>query len=96
MKTSFYIDKEARDLISSYIRNFDSVNALARNWATTKRCIEIIETGGVVIENNLPVELDRFLNSLPNYLETYKTNHQLAQRSFIDIEQSLRNHLEVN
>ncbi len=97
MKTSFYIDKETRRLITDYISTGESLTASANNWGITKLVIENIEAGKTVLQSNgVPEDIDQLKTSLPRYLASFEEDRTKARQLFEEIELSLRRLLDVS
>lgn len=97
MRTSFYIDKDSRALVTEYIRISESLTALANNWGISQIQIEIIQSGKIIHhENGVPVELSSLLRTQPIYLENYEKDRTQSRVMFEQIESALRSLLEVS
>jgi hypothetical protein len=95
-KTSLYIDKETKDLITEYLMSCSTLVTIARNWGNCLITFEKVKNGGAFVhEDGTPVDINYIKNTIPNYGKTFEQHRTSADEYFIRIETALRNRLEV-
>ena len=96
MKTSFYVDKETKDLITEYLMSCSTLMTIAKNWGNSLITFEKVKNGGAFVhEDGTPVDINYIKNTIPNYGETFEQQRTSTDEYFVRIETALRNRLEV-
>jgi len=96
LKTSFYINVEARDLINEYLSVCEKIVVNAINWGVTQKQIDLTEQDIDDLSDSQNDALQSAKGTQIEYILILDKNKTLEKELFRRIEISLRNQLEVS
>ncbi|MEJ7557476.1 MAG: hypothetical protein WKF66_04145 [Pedobacter sp.] len=99
MKTSFYVDKDTKDLITEYLMSCSTLTLTAHHWGNSLSIISKADGGGVFVNrDDTPVDVDveYFKNRIPNYVKAFDEQQTNIDEYFVRIETALKNQLDLS